>query len=244
MKEKVKENFSKAVKEYNKYALIQQQAGKRLLKKLSLLDKNLLILDLGAGTGSLLKEFKNVVALDISFSMCKSCKEKGLLPIVGDGDFLPFKEKVFDVVFSNFALQWMNLGKVTHEIKQVLKNNGFAFISIPVEGSLSQLFSAWNRAHLEVFGEEDFLFRFPTEKEVIETFNKAGFKILEFERRSFSVWFNSPKEALRCVNKIGAKNPFRTSKVSKKLVSKFYKLYEIEGKFLLNYNVFFSIFKI
>ena len=243
MKYRVKESFSKAVEEYDRYAIIQQQAGKRLLERLRLIKRDGSILDLGAGTGVLLKGFKNTVALDLSLPMCRSCKKQELLPVAGDGEFLPFKSGVFDVVFSNFALQWMVPERVAPEVYRVLKLGGLAFISLPVEESLSRLLSAWNRAHIEVFGEEDVLFRFPSENRVLEAFKRAGFKLLEFERKEFSIWFDSPREAVRCVNRVGARNPFRKSKTNRELVKKFYEFYSLNGKFLLNYKVLFLVLK-
>jgi malonyl-CoA O-methyltransferase len=237
MKEKIKENFSRAAKEYDRYAIFQLEAGKRLLKRLKLLKNPFPLLDLGSGTGTLFKGWKGVFALDISTAMVMECKKQGLLSVAGDGELLPFKEKSFKVVFSNFSLQWMELKNCSSEVFRVLKEGGYFLASIPVEGSLEKLLSAWNSAHRAVFSEDDKLFSFPKEEDVFKAF--SNFELVEFERCYLEKRFLSPKEALRVLNRLGARNPFRRVKVNRKLVELFYRFFEENGSFPLGYRVLF-----
>jgi len=55
--------------------------------------------------------------------------------------------------------------------------------------------------------------------------------------------FNSPRDAVKCVNGIGAKNPFRRGKVNKRLIKRFYELFSENGKFPINYKVLFLTLK-
>jgi malonyl-CoA O-methyltransferase len=137
----------------------------------------------------------------------------------------------------------MDLEKVSLEIYRVLKKGGLALLSIPVEESLKRLLFSWQKAYQEVFNEEDILFRFPKEETIVESFKNSGLKLLEFERKEFVAFFDSPKEAVKCVNGIGAKNPFRKGKVSKKLIQKFYELFSENGRFPINYKVLFLTLK-
>jgi malonyl-CoA O-methyltransferase len=241
MKEKIKENFSRAAKEYDRYATFQLEAGKRLLKRLKLLQNPFPLLDLGSGTGKLFEGWRGVFALDISTAMATECKRRGLLSVTGDGELLPFKEESFKVVFSNFSLQWMELSACSCEVFRVLKDGGYFLASIPVEGSLEKLLSAWNTAHRSVFGEDDKLFTFPKEEDVFKVF--SNFELIEFERCYLEKEFPSPKEALKILNRLGARNPFRKVKISKKVVELFYRFFEENGSFPVNYRVLFLTLK-
>lgn len=235
MKGKIKENFSRAAKEYDRYAVFQLEAGRHLLKRLNLIQNPFPLLDLGSGTGKLFEGWKGVFALDISAAMVAECKRRGLPAVAGDGELLPFREESFNVVFSNFSLQWMELSACSSEVFRVLKRGGYFLVSVPVEGSLERLLSSWNSAHREIFGEDDKLFTFPKEERVFKAF--SNFELIEFERLYLEKTFPSPKEALRLLNRLGARNPFRKVKVNRRLVELFYRLFEENGTFPLGYRV-------
>lgn len=94
------------------------------------------ILDLGCGTGTLKDLSKDVVGLDIAVGMLKVYKQKGGIAVLGKGEELPFRDKSFGTVISNFSLHWMDLDRVIPEIKRVVRRRFLA--SIPVKGSLPQ----------------------------------------------------------------------------------------------------------
>ena len=66
------------------------------------------ILDVGSGPGRdglLLKEQGlNVICLDASEEMVKSCQNKGLQAVVGDFNQIPFADKSFDGVWAYTSL--------------------------------------------------------------------------------------------------------------------------------------------
>lgn len=108
--------------------------------------KNLLILDLGCGTGDLIRflyhEFPSIVSsyyvgLDLSPSMCFMCREEidreGLLGDVVAGDIfkLPFRDGIANAVFSITVLTCKDLlREVFHSFKNLLRSNGLLCCSI------------------------------------------------------------------------------------------------------------------
>lgn len=80
------------------------------------------ILDLGCGTG-LLAEFlqQNITGVDISFNMVQKARFRECV-IQADMDFLPFRNAVFDAIYSFTSLQNLpSLNYVFKEVRRVLK---------------------------------------------------------------------------------------------------------------------------
>jgi len=201
MKDKVKENFSKAAENYDRFSEFQERAGKKLLKLYTLAGSPKPVLDIGAGTGKLISG-EGVFSLDISLKMAQICRARRNLSVCGDGELLPFKDSSFKAVFSNFSLQWTDIEKVLNETYRVLKNGGEIFLSVPVKESLRTIFNAWEKASGSIP-----LFRFPDEEEIFNVV-RENFEIVTFERFILEKKFRSAREALKRVTGVGAKNPF------------------------------------
>ncbi|ADU96576.1 methyltransferase domain-containing protein [Thermovibrio ammonificans] len=216
MKEQIRKNFSRAADRYELHAALQQAAGREILKRLRLFPHPYPLLDVGAGTGWLLKG-KGVVSLDIALGMCRTCKSRGNRAVCADAEEMPFKERSFRTVVSNFALQWTDLEKSLRECSRVLEPGGALIVTVPVEGSLRTLFECWEAAG----GGK--LFKFPEEKELMELIRKE-FKPVEFSRLYLKKRFNCAKEALKAVNAIGAKSPL--AKPNRATLLKFRELFE------------------
>lgn len=218
MKERVKRNFSLSAENYDRLAELQLIAGQRLLRRLELLKEPFPFLDVGAGTGKLTPQ--KGVCLDIAPKMAKECRKRGRQAVCGDAEILPFKENSFKTVASNFALQWTDLDRSFKEAKRVLREKGYFLLSIPVEGSLKTLFECWRRV-----GSSLPLFKFPKEEEVFKKFSSL-FQVIEFERLILKREFRSPREAVKAVTGVGAKNPFGRPKKGELL--KFLEIYSKE----------------
>jgi len=227
MKERIKKSFSAAAREYDKRAELQLEAGRELIKRLELFRPEGPILDVGAGTGRLTP--REGVCLDIALEMVRLCRGRGRPALCGDGEELPFKEESFGGAISNFALQWTDVKRSFKEVYRVLKRGGLFILSIPVEGSLKSLFRCWREV-----GSSLPLFNFPREDEVFREFLNL-FDVVEFERLELKREFKSPREALRAVTGVGAKNPFGRPKV--KEVLRFLELYSKEP--VVEYRVLF-----
>ena len=81
----------------------------QMVKSLAEKTQRELFLDLGCGTGNVLKfgrkYFQRAVGVDVSFNMLKQARQSGLEVVQADILSLPFKSKVFDVVSIFSVLQ-------------------------------------------------------------------------------------------------------------------------------------------
>ncbi len=162
--DKVRRAFDKAAHGYERVALLQQTVAERLLETFDLLQTNKdNILDLGAGTGNGSRMLKNrfrkasIYQLDLSPLMLQQSRKRA--PrffsrerfVCGNANRLPFKEKQFDIVFSNLMLQWCaNLESVFAEVCRVLKPGGVFVFSTFGPDSLIELRDSWRQVDDEV----------------------------------------------------------------------------------------------
>jgi len=82
------------------------------------------ILDIGAGTGIISRNYKNVISLDPSENMLKYAKGK---TVIAKAEYLPFPDKSFDTIVSLTALHHCNIDQAIKEIKRVSKQENYAF---------------------------------------------------------------------------------------------------------------------
>ena len=95
----------------------------------------LTILDIGCGTGQLMKEMQaygSVTGIDISERAVAYCKERGLAPDVGSADALPYANNSFDTVVIMDVLEHLQSDTAgARELLRVLKPGGTAIITVP-----------------------------------------------------------------------------------------------------------------
>ena len=239
MKKIIAENFSKGAKDYRKFAEIQKISGERLIQLLE--KRNGKVVDIGAGRGELYQFFSNYIAVDISEKMCELAKKEGVKNVICcNAENLPFENGAVDIVVSNFALQWMDVKKVIGEVKRVLKKEGIFAFAVPVEGSLWELFTAWQNSFIIHKGKQDKLFQFPSINLLIYYLVKEGFRILRRRIDTYSIVKDTPSQALKVVTGIGAKNPYRSGHFypGKDFYNTFKRAFQSkEGKFPITYNV-------
>lgn len=136
--------FNKAASHYDHHAFIQNEVGRRLLKRLNCISFSpCYILDLGSGTGTLTRELRTlfpnsiIVGLDLAYNMIQQALQSplkrsihDLFYLCADMNSLPFKDQSFDLIFSNFTLQWANdLSAVFAECKRLLSPKGMLFFT-------------------------------------------------------------------------------------------------------------------
>ena len=128
-------------------SLLKLETIRRKDTVLYLLDKysepKMSILDIGCGSGIIMREVltrgHNVVASDISEAMIREAKRNTTdLPVdkkkflVGDMNNIAAREQEYDFILCVGVLQYQkNDKKSILEISRVLKNNGFAIITVP-----------------------------------------------------------------------------------------------------------------
>lgn len=152
------------------------------LEPAELTDRNMLVVDVGGGTGfttlGIVKhvDAKNVTILDQSPHQLAKAKEKEPLKdckiIEGDAEDLPFKTDYADRYVSAGSIEyWPDPQRGIKEAYRVLKLGGKACLIGPVHPTfwLSRFFA-------------DVWMLFPTEEEYIEWFTKAGFKNVQLKR--------------------------------------------------------------
>lgn len=133
-KERISRNFSKSSKQYDKYAGLQLAVAKKLFSQLKDRQDLAKILDVGCGTGALVKMLakryprSEIFGIDIAKGMVdvavEKIKKKNVRFLHADGEHLPFKDDEMDLVLSSLSLQWMNAENVFSEVSRVLKNGG------------------------------------------------------------------------------------------------------------------------
>lgn len=128
---------------------------------------NSTVIDVGVGTGSLLKMIHEmsrleVVGLDISRNAIRESKirfsrlKSKSSFVLGDVFHLPFREGVFDVVVCLGLIEHFN-DSVTpmSNVLKLVKNRGCAFVSVPQAGSLYRPYKLWQiRRKIWPFGFE------------------------------------------------------------------------------------------
>ncbi len=91
-----------------------------------------LFLDLGCGTGNVLKlgqkHFKRAIGVDVSLNMLKVARQNGLEVVQADVLFLPFKASFFDVVSIFSVLHHIyDYNQVFAQIGKVLRPGGYLY---------------------------------------------------------------------------------------------------------------------
>ena len=165
--------WDKYFSDYKKHNLNQYNSNtKALVQNLKKIcqkqQKSKKILDVGGGTGDLIKFlFPNVTDIslvDISPLALKKAKEKGIKTKLVDIEIkkLPFKSNTFDFILSSEVIEHLkNTDHFLSEIYRVLKPNGKFLISTPNVCSLSSrirvLFGftpttcSFDSSHIQIF---------------------------------------------------------------------------------------------
>jgi len=136
---------------YDKFAQIYEnkrgQGYHKMIDELeiSILNKYLnptdKVLEVGCGTGLILKEVdkkvSKAIGIDLSKKMLKKAENRGLEVYHSDASSMPFADNYFDVVYSYKVLAHVEaIEKTLEEIKRVLKPNGVAILEFYNRNSL------------------------------------------------------------------------------------------------------------
>lgn len=138
-KEKSKQAFDKQAKEYDN-AMYGEHARKLYPALLEVICHSYgnTVLDIGCGTGALLKQVYDedhrriLYGIDISTKMVQKSKERmqdKATIIEGDSEHLPFKDNTFDIVYCNDSFHhYPNPDKVLEQMQRVVKVGGICII--------------------------------------------------------------------------------------------------------------------
>ncbi|MBL4712077.1 MAG: malonyl-ACP O-methyltransferase BioC [Gammaproteobacteria bacterium] len=209
---RVRRAFDRAAKNYEQFAVMQNEVCKRLLEKLEIVKISpRYILDAGTGTGSaipaLFKRYKKaqLVALDLSENMLEQSRRHGSFfraphLVCADIEQLPFADNVFDLVFSNLSMQWCNdLNAVFLEAKRVLKPGGLFVFTTFGPDTLKELRSSWAAAD-----KSNHVNRFIDMHDIGDALLHDGFAEPVMEAEVLTLTYDSADEVMRDLKAIGA----------------------------------------
>ncbi len=211
-KTSVATNFSRAASSYDSVAGLQRVVGEWLLQSIQRQQELSSVLDVGCGSGAITVELARrlpmaeIDAIDIAEGMLDVAAAHHADPriayYVGDAEEIPFEEKSFELVFSNFMLQWCPQPvKALSEMRRVLRRNGQLVLSMPGAGTLAELASAWRAAdggaHVHPFADADTL---------AEWVDAAGFSHVDITERTRRVHVPDARTLMRELKTLGAHN--------------------------------------
>lgn len=210
-KKAVAQSFSRAASHYDSVAHLQMQVGQGLLQQLPSNRAFARALDIGCGTGQLTRHLTQIVdavtALDFAPGMLQFAREHHGDVIAefvcADADDLPFESASFDLVFSNFVLQWCeSLAALMRRLHDVLLPGGLLVFSLPGERTLWELKQSWQQAdaqHVHVN-------QFPSLLTVETAVKQAGFSLLMAERQQQTLYYPSVRALTHELKTLGAHN--------------------------------------
>lgn len=232
--------FSKSAAQYEAHACVQKDAAAVLLK--SLANDHQCALDLGAGpfvnTFELKKHAKQVVSMDLSEAMLAN---KVSQAVCADMDAMPFQDNVFDLVFSNFAMQWsQDLTLLLSEVKRILCHGGKAHFSLVCDGSLREIKQAFSAVdgqnHVNQFVDFDAL-----QQHIL----KSGLECVSSTHCEHKQYFETPLNAIKSIKHIGANNiqhGGRKGLLGKKAMQNLLNNYpQSQGKYAVTYVVAYLV---
>ena len=230
----VRRAFARAAATYDAAAALQREVGSRMASRLDYVRMApRMILDAGCGTGEAVGELgaryagARVVALDAAWPMVEVARERArratsllrrLLPealggggpaaplfVCGDFNALPLSGVVFDLVWSNLALQWTNdLPRAFAEIRRVLKVGGLFTFTTFGPDTLKEVRSAFARADGHTHTN-----RFTDMHDIGDMLGAAGFADPVMDMEQLTVTYADAGALMRELKQIGATNATR-----------------------------------
>ncbi len=202
-------SFGRAATAYDALAKLQGASALELIERLPHDLHTPWVLDLGAGTGHGALALERalpgatVVALDLAEGMMRHAFNQGLQTcLIGDAESLPLAAGVFDVVFSNMAIQWCASPlDVFRESFRVLKPGGQMFFTSFGPQTLVELRDAWRTVDEEVHVNPFF-----SVADLNEAIEGAGFHGSEVFSRRYSLEYPDVMTLMRELKGIGASN--------------------------------------
>jgi malonyl-CoA O-methyltransferase len=217
---RIKRSFDRHALEYDVYARVQKRVVAGFAGFLrGWPDTPRRVLDIGSGTGMLLKELAvlypaaKFVGLDLASGMSLKARANlaataSIRLMTGDAEALPFRENAFDLVVSTSTFQWLeSLDRVFADAFRVLAPNGRFVFALFGGRTLFELRgayrSAWEKSGR---GPEDRTHDFHSAFEVEAALGRAGFADpLVFAELEIEYHFDVPA-LLRSLRRIGAGN--------------------------------------
>lgn len=221
-KSAIRANFHRAAGSYDDAAEVQKQACHKLLQGLEpcSLPTNLRMLDAGCGTGWGALLFKqrfpqaHISLLDFAAGMARAASQSGYPTCVADMEALPFASRVFDVWWSNMAVQWCHLPTVLSEAQRVLKLGGVLACSTLLAGTFAEMAAAF-----QAIDRYQHMLTFQTQQHIESALQQTSLIPLSMVEHPVTLFYPDLKTLLRSIQAVGANkvlNGARTGLMSRK----------------------------
>lgn len=185
--DKAKKIIRETIEDYNniseKYSSVRIKPWKELEFLFNEVKESDKILDLGCGNGRFYEYLKksNYVGVDPSSELIKICKNS--YPeanfIVASGDNLPFKDNLFDKIFSIAVLHHIPSEKLRKsfllEVKRVLKKDGIFILTV---WNLKEKSKGEKDIFIPWYSKKETYFHCFNLKELIQLVEDSGFNII------------------------------------------------------------------
>lgn len=200
----VSKHFSRASTVYDEEASLQRELARDLVRGIRLDTQPRRILDLGCGTGFLVRETvasfpeSEITAIDISADMLDAArrlcpKAEQVSWMWADARELAFVDH-FDLVVSNSAIQWMTpLGALFENIHRTLRPGGTFRFSVMLQGTLREL----HGLRREVAPHKPPRAELPTQEESRAALAQVGFTVKECYTSDYRREYPSAAEFLQ-----------------------------------------------
>lgn len=218
---RVQAAFHRGATDYDQHTPVQQRVLGGLLALLDAecLPSHLRILDIGCGTGRLLKLLgarfpqAELTGLDLAENMLQQAAQR--LPqavslVQGDAEHLPFADASFDLVVSSSTFQWLDLLEPCFtEVWRVLRPEGRFVFSLFGDGTLAEVGCSWRQA-LEICGKQpvatggDGVHRFHSCEQVRTALVDAAFTAIDVRCSTEVAYYPDLSHLLKAVKRIGA----------------------------------------
>jgi len=210
---------NRASTKYKKYNYLFNEINNRLFDRLKFIKRQFVnTLEIGSKTGNTInlfnkkKDVKKIFISDISKEMLlmakkiKTNKQKFFLSL--DEENLPFKNKQFNLVFSNLYLHWSNdLFKVLNEIYRVLKPDGLFLCSIFGSNTLNELkYSLCNAEDKVLKSISPRVSPFIRLQDAGTLLQKVGFQLPVIDRDNIKIFYDDIFSLMRDLKGMGESN--------------------------------------
>ncbi|HEX9024782.1 MAG TPA: methyltransferase domain-containing protein [Geobacteraceae bacterium] len=260
-RQRVQQAFTLQAGEYDTHATVQKRVIARLADLLRAApDKPRWVLDIGSGTGRLLREAHRIypeaelVGLDLAFGMSVTARANlAAHPIAGmlsgDAEALPFGCHTFDLVLSSSTFQWLeSLERAFAEASRVVAPGGRFVFAMFGGATLRELRSSYRKAWGLPGGDGDGrTHTFQSRAAVRRELERAGFTKVRVWSETEMEYHPDVPALIRSLKRIGAGNtlPVRSRGLAERrimldMMDIYRRRYAVEGLIPATYEVIYG----
>ena len=245
----IADSFGASASSYDSGAALQRSVGNQLLSFTQPCHQGVLV-DLGTGPGyfstALNDRCGQYIGVDIAPKMLEFAKTRNrnndMWWLTADAESLPLATASIDGIFSSLMLQWVHrLPSALAQAMRVLKSGGQFALSTLVDGTLLELQRAWSQVD-DYQHVNSFLSLIELQTIVAD----SGFKLVHFENKPHTVWYDDVIDLMRDLKAIGANQTAQSGrglmgKTQLKTLRNGYEIYRRQGRLPATYQVVYVV---